>query len=296
VRRTTPSILTFPLCFIIIASALLLPARAQEPVSAAELIVYTERVKTGFINWGAGYAEVGVEAPYETERFGISHAKMRAIEKAKEQAEKAFYRLLRGINLTGEMRLAGDAELEESLRTLAKKQAKIEKQKTTNVTLTATYRMPIYGSKSLSGVIRGKSFAEGEKGELAGTSGGGYSSVVLDASGTSLQAALLPRIMTEDGKLLFGPADLDAKAAGAVRYVIRGDGGDKQLRLSKATVKNMGENPLVLKVEKVGGEFFADVVLRQDQADALRASKPGDLLAQGKVFIIQTNSIDASGT
>jgi len=294
VRRKTPRILTVSLCFVMTFSALLLPARAQESVSAGDLIVYTERVKTGFINWGAGYAEVAVEAPYETERFGISHAKMRAIEAAKEQAEKALYRLLRGINLTGEMRLAGDEGLEESLRTLAKKQAKIEKQKTTNVTLTATYRMPIYGHKSLSGIIRGKAFGEGETGELAGTSGGGYSSVVLDASGTSLQAALLPRIITEDGKLLFGPSDLDAKAAGAATYVIRGDGGDKQLRLSKPTAKNMGENPLVLKVEKVGGEFFADVVLRPEQADALRAAQPGDLLTHGRLFIIQTNSIDAS--
>jgi hypothetical protein len=295
VRRTIASISTLILC-VVVFSSLQVPAQAQAPVSADEFNVYTERVKTGFINWGAGYAEVSVVAPYETERFGISHAKMRAIEAADELAADAFYRLLRGINLTGDIRLAGDAELEESLRTLSKKQAKIDKQKTVNVTLSATYRIPIYGRKALSGVVQSKKFAESTKGELSGTAGGGYTSVVLDASGTSLQAALLPRILTEDGTLLFGPADLDAKALFPAIYVVRGDGGDKKLRLPKAAGRSLGDNPLVIKVDKVGGDLLADVVLRPDQAEALRTAQPGDLLAQGRLFIIQTNSVDFAGS
>ena len=295
-RRTATSTMTLFLCACTIFASLTLPARAQEPVSADALNVYTERVKTGFINWGAGYAEVTVEAPYETERFGISHAKMRAIEFADGLAGKALYRLLRGINLTGDMRLAGDTELEEILRKLVKKQAKIDKQRTVNVTMTATYRMPIYGRKALSGTIQSTTFADTEKGDMAGTSGGSYTSVVLDASGTSLQAALLPRILDEEGTLLFGPADLDSKAPAAVTYVIRGDSSDKTLRLPKATAKNMGDNPLVLKVEKVGGDFLADVVLRPDAAAALRSAQAGDVLAQGRLFIIHTNSIDLSGS
>ena len=111
---------------------------------------------------------------------------------------------------------------------------------------------------------------------------------------STISGAPLPRILDEDGTLIFGPADLDSKAPAAVTYVIRGDGSDKALRLPKATAKNMGDNPLVLKVEKVGGDFLADVVLRPDAAAALRSSQAGDVLAQGRLFIIHTNSIDLS--
>jgi len=285
---------------LICSTALLMSSsaalRAQDPVSADQLEVYTERVKTGFIDWGNGYAEVVVEAPYETDRYGGSHAKIRAIEAATEIARKALYRLLRGINITGGKRLAGDAELEETLTTLVKKQSSLESQKTANVTMTATFRMPIFGPKALSGKVQSQRFKDAEKGELAGTSGTDYTSVVLDAGGTSLQAALLPRILAEDGTLLFGPADLDEKAAAAVTYVVRGDGSDKSLRLPKAAAKMLGDKPLVIKVEKVGGEFLADVVLRPEQADRLRGAQPGELLGHGHLFILQTNSIDLSGS
>ena len=246
------------LLMVLFLAAPLHAAVAQEAVDPANLEVYTERVKTGFINWGAGHAEVVVEAPFLTERFGASHAKIRAIESAKKLAEQAMYRLLRGINLTGGQRLAGDAQLEEILRKMSARQSSLENQKTANVTMTATYRMPIYGRKALSGSIRQAAFADSDKGALAGTSGGGHTSVVLDAAGTTLQAAFFPRLLSEDGTLLFGPADLDAKTATPARYVVRGEGSNKKLRLPKTVAKTMGENPLVLKVNKVGGEFFAD--------------------------------------
>ncbi|MCZ6833551.1 MAG: hypothetical protein O7F11_07380 [Acidobacteria bacterium] len=270
------------------------PARAQEAVDLAGLEVYTERVKTGFVNWGAGYAEVVVEAPYQTQRFGASHAKIRAIEAADEIAKQSLYRLLRGINLTGEKRLAGDAQLEEILRKLAGKQSSLKAQKTVNVTMTATYRMPIYGRKALSGSIRQAAFADSPKGTLAGSSGGSFTSVVFDAAGTTLQAAFFPRILAEDGTLLFGPADLEVKIDAPARYVVRGDGSQKKLRLPKSVSRNLGDNPLIMKVLKVGGEFFTDVVLRPEQVEELRQAQPGDLLSLGKLFIIQTRSIDVS--
>lgn len=267
---------------------------AQEAVDPSSLEVYTERMKTGFVNWGAGYAEVVVEAPYQTERFGASHAKIRAIEAAMEMSAQSFYRLLRGVNLTGEKRLAGDTELEEILRKLSGKQSSLENQRTVNVTMTATYRMPLYGRKALSGAIQRAAFADDPAGTLAGTSGGSFTSIVFDAAGTTLQAAFFPRILDEDGTLLFGPGDLADKIDSPVRYVVRGDGSHKKLRLAKKVAKNLGENPLVMQVRKVGGEFFSDIVLRPEQVEQLGQAQPGDLLSLGKLFIIQTRSLDVS--
>jgi hypothetical protein len=273
------------------------PAGAQSAVSFADLESYTERVPTGYLNWGAGFAEVTVEAPYETERYGGSHAKIRAIEKAEELAQEALFRLVRGINLTGSTRLAGDEAFEGALRQVVKKQSKMDDQKTANVTMTARFRMPLYGRKALSGTLLPLLAEEAGSAALSGTGGGEYSSIVLDATGTTLQAALFPRILDESGQVLVGPADLDSKAMASgspATYVVRGQGADKDVRLPKALAKTMGDNPLVLKVQKVGGEFFADVVLRPEQVEQLQAAQPGDLLSQGRLFIIQTTSVDVS--
>ncbi len=94
--------------------------------------------------------------------------------------------------------------------------------------------------------------------------------------------------------LLFGPGDLEDKIDGPARYVVRGDGSQKKLRLPKSVARNLGDNPLIMKVQKVGGEFFTDVVLRPEQVEQLRQAQPGDLLSLGKLFIIQTRSIDVS--
>jgi hypothetical protein len=292
----------FKLSFLNLAAACALlagttPAVAQSAISVDDLEAYTERVPTGYLNWGAGFAEVTVEAPYETERYGGSHAKIRAIEKAEELAEEALFRLVRGINLTGSTRLAGDEAFEAALRQVIKKQSGMNDQKTANVTMTALFRLPLHGRKALSGTLL-PLLAEGDTaGALAGTGGGEYTSIVLDATGTTLQAALFPRLLDESGQVLFGPADLDEKAmakGSPATYVVRGQAEDKDLRLPKSLAKTMGDNPLVLKVRKVGGEFFADVVLRPEQVETLQAAQPGDLLSEGRLFIIQTTSVDVS--
>ena len=128
-------------------------AGAEDAPAPEALTVYTERVPTGFINWGEGYAEIVVQAPYETERYGSSHAKIRAIEEAGTRADEAFYRLLRGINVSGDTRLAGNTALEEALKKVSRRERKMTKQKTANVTLTATFKVPLYGKKGLAGEV-----------------------------------------------------------------------------------------------------------------------------------------------
>jgi hypothetical protein len=268
---------------------------AQDALAPETLASYTERVPTGFINWGAGYAEVEVEAPYETQRFGSSHAKIRAIEAAQKRADEAFYRLLRGVNVTGSERLAGNTALEEALRRFASRERKLTNQRTTNVTMTATFKVPLYGRKALAYDVYRAAWESPETGALAVTEGGEFTSVVLDASETTLQAALFPRILAEGGEILFAPGNVDRKRlerGSPVTYVVRSDNPGKKSGLPKSVRRDMGDNPLVIKVERISGEFLADIVLRPEQEQRLREANVGDLLAQGRVFIVQTASVD----
>ena len=274
-------------------------AGAEDAPAPEALTVYTERVPTGFINWGEGYAEIVVQAPYETERYGSSHAKIRAIEEAETRADEAFYRLLRGINVSGDTRLAGNTALEEALKKVSRRERKMTKQKTANVTLTATFKVPLYGKKGLAGEVYKAAWETPEGGSLAGTSGGGFTSVVLDASATTLQAALFPHVLNEAGEVLYGPADLDQKAldrGDPVTYVVPTENQGKKGGLSKTARKDYGENPLAIRVDKISGEFLADIVLRPEHEKMLRDAQVGDLLAQGRVFIIKAASVDMTGS
>jgi hypothetical protein len=298
IRTTNRALsMTAPAALILVLAAFPSLAGAEGAPGPKELSGYTERVPTGFVNWGEGYAEVVVQAPYETVRYGSSHAKIRAIEEAENRADEAFFRLLRGINASGDTRLAGNTELEEALKSVSKGQRKMTKQRTANVTLTATFRVPLYGKKGLAGAVYKVAWETPEEGSLAGTSGGDYTSVVLDASSTTLQAALFPHVRNEAGEVLFGPADLDQRTLDRgtpVTYVVRGESQGKKGGLSKTAQKEYGDNPLVIQVDKIAGEFLADIVLRPDNEKMLRDAQVGDLLAQGRVFIIKAASVDVS--
>ncbi|MFQ5669521.1 MAG: hypothetical protein ACE5HD_03250 [Acidobacteriota bacterium] len=270
------------------------PLLAQE-LDPSALQPYTERIPTGFINWGEGYAEVVVDAVYDTQRFGGSHAKIRAIEDAEEKADPAFYRLLRGINVDGSTRIAGNAALEDALRKMIPKRRSMTDRKTANMTMRTTFRLRLYGKRALAETIRAVALSDAQPGALSGTSGGSFTSVVFDASGTSLQTALFPRVLDEAGEVLYGPGDLSAKAriqAAPVTYLVRSGAQVKRSGFTKKLAKDLGAHPLVLKVSKISGDFLADIVLRGGQEKRLAEAGVGDLLAAGKVYVLQTASAD----
>jgi hypothetical protein len=280
---------------ILVLAALPSPAGAEDPPGADALGPYTERVPTGFIDWGEGIAEVVVEAPYETVRYGSSHAKIRAIEEAEERADEALYRLLRGVNVSGETRVAGETALEEVLMEVVRREKKMTKQRTANVTMTATFRVPLFGKKGLAAALYEPAWEAPETGALAGSSGGEFTSVVLDASATTLQAALFPHVRSEAGELLFGPGDLTARTlerGRPITYAVRLEDPGKKGGLSKTVRREYGDNPLMIQVDKIAGEFLADIVLRPDDEKRLRDAGVGDLLAQGRVFILKAASVD----
>ncbi len=276
------------------------PALAQDaPVTADGLGAYTERVPTGFINWGEGYAEVRVEAMFDTARFGASHAKIRAIEDAEAKSDEALYRLLRGINVTGDLRIAGNQQMEAALREVVRKQRSMGDKKYADVSMWANFQVPLYGKKNLAQSILAAAWEAPATGSLGADGSGSHTSVVFDASATSLQAALFPRFLSEEGELLFGPGNYDPKAmdrGSPATYVVRSQETGKKAGLPKDLAKEFGDNPLVVKVGKIGGDFLADIVLRPEQVEALRQAGAGSLMAQGKIFILQTGSVDTTKT
>ncbi|MFQ5766476.1 MAG: hypothetical protein ACE5ID_00605 [Acidobacteriota bacterium] len=297
VSRSNRALVLLPV-LILLGSGQMGMVRAEVQLEASALEDYTERVQTGFIDWGLGMAEVKVTATYDTVRFGGGHAMIRAREEADKKAEDALFRLLRGVNINGDRRLLGSPEMEKVLRKVIHKQMKIKDKRTADLTLTATYQVPIFGKKAVADSLRGSLEEDALKpGELAGKGGGGYSSVLFDATGTSLQAALYPRVFGAAGDLLYGPGDLSEKGwakGSSATYLVPSQASGKKSGLPKALARRLGNNPLVLKVQKIKGILLADVELHEEQEQTLKDAGVGDLLAAGHVFFLQTASVDVT--
>ena len=274
------------------------PSRAADP-GPGTVDGYTERVPTGFVNWGEGYAEVDVVAIYSTVRYGGSHAKIRAIEDAEKKSSDALYRLLRGMNISGAQRLAGEQPLEAALRQTIEKERSMDIRGIVNESMNTRFRLPLYGRKGLAEAIHTVQYnGQTQPGPLAGATASDYTSLVLDATHATVFAALFPRILNEAGEVLYGPGDLTAdgtRGSPTARYLVPLAEGAKPAALDKDTAKLVGQKPLVVPVEKAGGEFYADVVVPAAAEATLRQANVGALLAQGRVFILLAKSIDVSG-
>lgn len=133
-------------------------------------------------------------------------------------------------------------------------------------------------------VMFGDVLAELGKGELgshalASSTKSEFSGVVVDASGLKLSPALMPRLVDEDGKELYGPSMASpdwARKQGLAAYVSTLDAAKKEQRV--------GEKPLVVKASKVSG---SDIVLSKAEAEKLRSpSDDRGYLGETRVVIV----------
>jgi hypothetical protein len=110
---------------------------------------------------------------------------------------------------------------------------------------------------------------------------GDYSGVVIDARGLALNPAMMPRILTPDGKVIYGPEVLSSSVmanGGLVAYVR----SEKEARVVKA-----GKDPFIVKALKTIGKTACDLVLPSAVADELFGlDKEKSVLSDGKVVIL----------
>lgn len=88
-----------------------------------------------------------------------------------------------------------------------------------------------------------------------------YTGVVIDARGLDLRPALFPRLVDEQGRVLYAPEEVDPEAARQHGYVIYArvyDQGPGQTRV--------GERPLVLRAQRVASATRVDLVLARSEA------------------------------
>lgn len=109
-----------------------------------------------------------------------------------------------------------------------------------------------------------------------------YSGLVIDARGLEAEPALAPRLLDEEGTVVYGPAYISRDYAiqrGVAGYV-------KELEAALDDARAAGK-PLVVKAIRTADKARCDIVISQQDADRVRGTASNlDLLQECRVMIV----------
>ncbi|MFH0919428.1 MAG: hypothetical protein V1913_03635 [Fibrobacterota bacterium] len=112
---------------------------------------------------------------------------------------------------------------------------------------------------------------------------GAYTGLVIDAKGMELKPALMPRVLNEADKEIYGSAFVTREFA--VKYGMCGY--SKSVSGAQKLADRVGDNPLVIKAVKASGANKADVVVSNRDADAIQgAAKSMSFLNECRVILV----------
>ncbi len=235
----------------------------------------------GQVNWSDRViVATGSGAP-DLKAKNVAVARLGAERVAKLDALRNIMETLNGLQLNSEI------TVENALVTNSKMKAKVDGIiRNFKVVKTKYYSdggVDIIVQVSLDGVLGSTLVPGGSETAKTETSGEPeFTGVIIDTRGLKVMPALSPKVVDEDGKLVYGADKLEQKtveSTGVIMY----------LRELEAARKNsrVGSNPLVLKAMKLATDSKTDVVL--SNVDALKLSNPPanqKLLTQAKVILV----------
>jgi hypothetical protein len=150
--------------------------------------------------------------------------------------------------------------------------------------------MPIDGNNGVAGALFGgdvNMIAEKPTAtfgnNVGSVSGGACTGLIIDAKGLSVKPALMPKVLSEADKEIYGSAWVTRDFA--VKFGMCGYA--KNLDNAKQLVDRIGKNPCVVKGIKAGGANKADIVIsNQDALTVQGAAKSQNFLAECRVIVI----------
>jgi hypothetical protein len=141
----------------------------------------------------------------------------------------------------------------------------------------STVQIPLFGG--LAALLwPGTTTASGPVAEAAS---GVYTGIVIDARGLALQPALFPRILDEDGQVLYAPESVQAEVAMQQGYVAY-----TRVIDSSQVESRVGKNALLLRARSAAGPARVNVIMSREAGPQLQHAAIRLLLAHGRVIIV----------
>lgn len=254
-------------------------AICQDRISASE---WTEKIGQGTVNWSAGYIEaVGIGAPPDRS-IGKANARPMALRAAKVDAFRNLLEITKGVRVDSSTTVKDFVVESDMINTqvdgLVKGGVVVDQQYMSDGTVEVRVRMPLYGNLAQvmipASIEKRKSVPPPEKPAAPAPVVAAppappmtYTGLVVDARGIAARPAMSPRIFDENGKEVYGSANVDREYA--VQQGMSGYARDLTAAQSNQRVTN---SPLTVKALKTSGAGKADLIIANADAQQIRAS------------------------
>jgi hypothetical protein len=251
----------------------------QEKISASE---WTEKIGQGAINWSAGYIEaLGIGAPAD-KSIGKANARPMALRAAKVDAYRNLLEITRGVRVDSTTTIKDFTVDSDIINTqvdgLVKGAVVVDQQYMSDGTVEVRVRMPLFGNLAQimipASIEKRKDLrppeAPAQPAPPAAAPSGPpatYTGMVVDARGIQARPAMSPRILDEDGKEVYGSANVDREFA--VQQGMSGYARDLTAAQSNQRVTN---SPITVKALKTSGAGKADLIISNADAQQIKAS------------------------
>jgi hypothetical protein len=281
----------------------------QEKISMND---WVEKVNQGSVNWSAGYIEaVGIGAPPD-KSVGKINARPMALRAAKVDAYRNLLEITKGVRVDSATTVKDFAVESDVINTqvegLVKGAVVVDPQYMSDGTVEVRVRMPLYGN--LSQIIVPLAIAKRKEitppepppapapaepttpapvapapaapAAPAPPAPVVYTGMVVDARGIQARPAMSPRVFDEDGKEVYGSANVDREYA-----VQQGMSGYARDLTAAQSNQRVTANPVTIKALKTSGPGKSDLIISNADAQQVRASaENASFMKQCKVMIV----------
>ncbi len=256
--------------------------------------------KNGHINWTTGIVQAkGVGSPLKKSSGNSSVLNIKILSDSKNDARHNMMKTIKTVRIDSVKKATNYATLNKSaakqLEEIILKAQENEKLRKylSDGTVEVYLQMSLYGSfaqlflpqeiKQIESIkqvaIRGKT-SPSQPSENSHVKN--YTGLVVDATGISVNPAMAPRLLDEDGKEVYGAAFASREFA-----VQKGMSGYSKDIKSAKTCPRVGINPLLVKGLRTTGPGNCDIVISNADASILRnSSKHLAFLKKCQVIIV----------
>jgi hypothetical protein len=265
----------------------------QEKISMND---WVEKINQGSINWTGGYIEaVGIGAPADKSVSKINSRPM-ALRAAKIDALRNLLEITKGVQVDSATTVKDFTVESDVINTkvsgLVKGAVVADQQYMSDGTVEVRLRMPLYGDLARiivpASIEKRKEIKEPEKPAAPAPAAAAppapvvYTGMVVDARGIQARPAMSTRIFDEDGKEIYGYANVDREFT-----VQQGISGYARDLTAAQNNQRVTANPVIVKALKTIGPGKSDVAISNADAQKVRASaENATFIKQCRVMIV----------
>ncbi len=248
---------------------------------------YVQYFDTGHINWQEGRAvAIGIGAP-PAAASNPAQARAMAVRAATVVARRNLLELIKGVSIdattTVNNYMTADDTVVSQVRGYLQNTRVLDTAYMSDGSVEVTVGIGLRGDFADVIIPKTTPFGSKEPPQIGQpVEGVAYTGLVVDARGLEAKPAMTPRIVDEEGEVIYGAAYVDRKFA-----VEQGMAGyAKDLKAAAANAR-VGDRPYLVKAVRAEGPAQTDLVIKTEDAQALK-SMSGTLtfLEQCRVMIV----------